>query len=86
MKFLKEPSRDPEVIKNSFFENPSYCLYRKIIISLTLQFIIHKTLTGKSGKTVGIKGKIIRSQAREIIASVLELLKKEATHGGVTIP
>lgn len=38
-------------------------------------------------KTVGIKGKVIHSQAREIISNVLQFMKDEAENGGTpTIP
>lgn len=32
-------------------------------------------------KSIGIKGKVIHSQAREVIASVLQFMKEEAEHG-----
>lgn len=32
-------------------------------------------------KSVGVKGKILRSQAREIIANVLQFMREEAEHG-----
>lgn len=37
-------------------------------------------------QTVGIKGKIIHSQGREIISNVLEFMKQEANNGVPTIP
>lgn len=38
-----------------------------------------------SNKTIGVSGKIIDSQARELISNVLDFMKKEATEG-LTIP
>lgn len=38
-----------------------------------------------SAKKIGISGKIIHSQAREVIANVLEFMKKEAS-GEIAIP
>jgi hypothetical protein len=66
------------VQKNNYFFNITIYNSQNIIFNVTVVFQEFAVIaTGKSGKTVGIKGKIIRSQAREIIASVLELLKKK---------
>lgn len=37
-------------------------------------------------KKIGVKGKIIHSQAREIIANVLKFMKEEAVNNTPTIP
>jgi hypothetical protein len=73
------------VQKNNYFLIITISNSQNIIFNVTVVFQEFAIKLLATGKTIGIKGKIIRSQAREIIASVLELLKKEAT-GGVTIP
>ncbi|KAJ3664258.1 hypothetical protein Zmor_008441 [Zophobas morio] len=37
-------------------------------------------------KQVGVRGRIVNSQSREVIANVLRFMKKEATKGAPVIP
>ena len=43
-------------------------------------------LSAMSEKKVGVKGKVVHSQAREIIANVMKFMKREADNGSPLVP